>query len=460
MSAYVGYPEYRDSGVEWLGEVPCDWSPIPIKYMALTRESLFLDGDWIESKDIAGTEIRYITTGNVAEGFYREQGAGFISEEKFVELGCTEVWRGDVLISRLNPPIGRACVVPELGSRIVTSVDNVIFRPDSYIKRRYLVYLFSSAEYFHHTSNLARGATMQRISRGLLGNIRVELPTTVEQSRIANFLDHETAKIDTLIEKQQQLIKLLKEKRQAMISHAVTKGLNPDAPMKGSGVEWLGEVPEGWVVCKIKNVANIESGHTPSRQIEKYWENCHIPWVSLNDSRWLKSNDYIEETKYKISDLGMANSSARLLPERCVLFTRDASIGLSAITTKPMAVSQHIIAWIVDSEKIVPEFLLFVFYAMEEELDKATFGATIKTIGMDDVRSLVAAFPSVPEQEGIVEHVFRELSHLDRHAESAQLAISLLKERRTALISAAVTGKIDVRNWQPSKSDSTTSTDA
>ena len=236
MAKYKAYPEYKDSGVEWLNSSPAHWSSAPIKYLALATNSLFLDGDWIESKDISDDGVRYITTGNVGEGLYKEQGSGFITENTFSKLNCTEVFEGDILISRLNNPIGRACLVPDLGYKTVTSVDNVIFRTDKYYNRKYLVHLFSSKDYFQHTGNLARGTTMQRISRGLLGNIRIPVPTPSEQAVIAAFLDHETAKIDNLIEKQQQLIELLKEKRQAVISHAVTKGLNPDVPMKDSAL--------------------------------------------------------------------------------------------------------------------------------------------------------------------------------------------------------------------------------
>src|SRR5690606_32052660 len=136
--SFPKYPAYKDSGVVWLGEVPEHWSSIPIKYMALERNSLFLDGDWIESKDISTDGIRYITTGNVGEGVYKEQGSGFISEETFHALGCTEVYGGDVLVSRLNNPIGRACMVPDLGGRVVTSVDNVIFRPDLKFYKKFI----------------------------------------------------------------------------------------------------------------------------------------------------------------------------------------------------------------------------------------------------------------------------------------------------------------------------------
>jgi type I restriction enzyme S subunit len=218
---------------------------------------------------------------------------------------------------------------------------------------------------------------------------------------------------------------LLKEKRQAVISHAVTKGLNPDAPMRDSGVEWLGDVPEHWTVCRIKQVAELDSGHTPSKAVPEYWENCTIPWVSLNDTRQLKQTDRITETAVMISESGMANSSAHLLPAGCVVFTRDATIGLAAITMTPMAVSQHLIAWICDPTRVLSEYLLLVIYGMEGELERFTFD----------------------EQRSIVKNVQRRRARLAESIARSERLLELLGERRSALISAAVTGKIDVRGW-------------
>ncbi|MCS6211280.1 restriction endonuclease subunit S [Shewanella baltica] len=338
----------------------------------------------------------------------------------------------------------------------VTSPDYRVFtlKNEQSFDRRYFLYLLQMGykqKLFFHLGQGSSHLGRWRLPTEAFNEIEYPVPFGNEQTQIANFLDHETAKIDTLIEKQQQLIKLLKEKRQAVISHAVTKGISnkehPQAPMKDSGVEWLGEVPVHWVVSKIKNYAKIESGHTPSKTKEEYWVDCTIPWVSLNDSRQLKAVDYIDNTEYQISELGMANSSAHLLPARAVVFTRDASIGLSAITTKPMAVSQHLIAWLCNEKYLIPEYLLLVFYAMESEFNRYTFGATLKTIGMDNVRSLTAAFPSVEEQGQIVKWVFGSVDKIKSSTEKTEDVITLLKERRTALISAAVTGKIDVRNW-------------
>ena len=292
--------------------------------------------------------------------------------------------------------------------------------------------------------------TVKHLSSDQVENLALMFPRDVGLcDRVADFLDAETARIDALIDKQKKLIELLKEKRQAVISQAVAKGLDPNVPMKDSGVEWLGEVPAHWQVMKVKHAAKLESGHTPDRKIERYWADCTIPWVSLNDTKHLKLNDYITETAYSVNVEGIANSSARLLPERCVVFTRDATIGASAITTCAMAVSQHVIAWVCNERRVVPEYLLLAFYAMEKELDRYTFGATIKTIGMGDVRKLTVALPPVAEQVGIWQTSFESLRALDSAAAKAGVAIELLQERRAALITAAVTGQIDVSNYTP-----------
>ena len=212
----------KDSGIEWLGEIPAHWETLPLKAVSIGEGAVFIDGDWIESKDISEDGIRYITTGNVGEGFYKEQGSGFITDDTFVALNCTEVLPGDVLISRLNLPIGRACVVPDLGTRIVTSVDNVIVRAGDHVSRKFLTFLLSAKSFFAHTETLARGTTMQRISRTVLGNIRICLPTIDEQMEIAESLQEQTAGIDALVVEAQSAITLLQERRAALISAAVT----------------------------------------------------------------------------------------------------------------------------------------------------------------------------------------------------------------------------------------------
>src|SRR5690606_4891696 len=238
------YSSYKESGVNWIGKIPKEWNTIKIKFLDNSDETLFLDGDWIESKVIEEDGIRYLTTGNIGSGYYKEQGSGFISEETFNKLNCTEVYPGDLVASRLNKPIGRACIIPDLGYRVVVAVDNVIIRPREDFNRKYLMYVMNDSGYSDYTDLISRGATMQRISRGQLGRITIPAPRMEEQTQIANYLDHKTTIIDALIEKKEQLIQKLQAQRQAIINEAVTKGLNPNAKMKDSGMEWLGEIPE------------------------------------------------------------------------------------------------------------------------------------------------------------------------------------------------------------------------
>ena len=437
------YDSYRKSNLEWLDEVPDHWEhkkiawdlPYVVGWTPPSGKDEFYDGKhpWVTIADM--------TRGNIEDTQSKITDAAI--DAKKAEI----VPAGSMLFS-FKLSVGK---VAFLKIDSYTNEAIAAFRPTSGISLEFWKYAAPEIIPHYGRENIY-GAKL--LNQELIGSARFYCPPVEEQTQIARFLDHETAKIDALIREQERLIELLQEKRQAVISHAVTKGLDPDVPMKESGVEWLGEVPEHWIVARIKNFARIESGHTPDKKKEEYWVDCDIPWVSLNDSKQLKKADYIADTSTKVNDLGIANSSARLLPKEAVVFTRDASIGLSAITTKPMAVSQHLIAWLCAKEKLVPEYLLLIFYAMESEFERYTFGATIKTIGMDDVRSLTAAFPPMEEQKQLVAWAFRKKETLRAGLDAAEKTILLLKERRSALISAAVTGKIDVRNWQPPTDES------
>lgn len=434
MAKYQKYAEYNDSGIEWLGEIPRHWE--------IKKLVWFFSAEKGKNGQLLTKEYCGLNTGEFPVYSGQTENNGIMGSIDSYEF---DVGNNGVLFSTT---VGaKAMTLSFLQGKFSLSQNCMIIKPrKNNISTRF---------YYYHCQPLfskERGLIPEHMQASFrvedLYSYRISLPPITEQFQIANFLDHETAQIDTLIAKQEKLIELLKEKRQAVISHAVTKGLNPNVAMKDSGVEWLGEVPEHWEVCKIQYYAKIESGHTPSKTNEKYWENCTIPWVSLNDSKQLRVVDYITDTKYQISELGLANSSARILPKETVVFTRDASIGLSAITTREMAVSQHLIAWLPNKEKLSPEFLLLIFYAMEKEFNRYTFGSTIKTIGMDDVSSLMASFPPLAEQLEIVSRSFSQFELIDTSIEKSNCLLNILKERRTALISAAVTGRIDVRNWQ------------
>lgn len=433
------YARYHDSGYPWIGLIPDHWEIKPL-FTCLRETSARNYGNKIDN--VLSLSYGRIVRRNVEsyEGLMPES----FETYQIVDPGQLVLRLTDLQNDKRSLRVG---LVQERG--IITSAYSAL-KTRWNLQAKYAFYLL-------HTYDLCKvfyglgGGVRQSMKFWDLKWLPILLPPENERKTISAFLDHETARIDRLIEKQKRLIELLHEKRQAVISHAVTKGFAPDAPMKDSGVEWLGAVPTHWDVTRVKWVAKLESGHTPSKTVPEYWQDCDIPWVSLNDSKTLAASDYIDDTVNKINRIGLDNSSAHVLPSQAVVFTRDATIGLAAITTQPMAVSQHLIAWVC-SHKIIPEYLLLVFYAMEQELQRATYGATIKTIGMPEVRRMVTTLPPLSEQQDIVEAVFEQKRRLHEASRKTNLMIERLREHRTALISAAATGKIDVRGWQPPQS--------
>mgnify|MGYP001809945184 CR=1 FL=1 len=277
--------------------------------------------------------------------------------------------------------------------------------------------------------------------------MEIPFPPTVEQTTIAAFLDRETTKIDALIAEQQRLIELLKEKRRAVISHAVTKGLNPDARMKDSGVEWLGEVPEHWEVGPLKRFAEIiDCKHYTVEFLDE-----GLPIVSIREVR----NDKIDLSNAKLT----AKKDWEFLREGRVpqqgdmIFCRNASVGAVGYVDGEAAFCMGQDVCLIRPE-IATRFIHYQLTSplLRNQIEAFLVGATIRRANVEEIRNLIVVHPTKDDQRDIAAFLDRETAKLDALTAEAQTAITLLQERRTALISAAVTGKIDVRGFA---SDST-----
>jgi len=415
--------------------------------LAVGDNTLFLDGDWIESKEIIydNGEYRYITTGNVGEGKYKEQGNTYITQETFEKLNCTEVVPDDLLISRLNPPIGRSCLVPDLGNKIVTSVDNVILRPSPKYKKNYLVHFFTNTNYFEYTSLVGRGATMQRISRSMLGDIKIALPPTPEeQTAIAHYLDRKTAEIDELIADKKRLLELYNEEKTAIINQAVTKGIKPEVPMKDSGIEWLGEIPEHWEVLPIKNTANVQTGRTPkiANSDIDFFENGDTNWYTPGD---FNGNEILKESKRKIISEAFEKNQVELFPKQSIyLVSIGATLGKVSLSESEASANQQINIISFNKEKVIPHWgYYFIVGNKEMVLNEADY-TTLPILNQTKLKNVLIAFPNIEEQKNIIAHVNDELDRLRLKVGNTKKLIDLLVEYRTALISEVVTGKIKV----------------
>jgi type I restriction enzyme S subunit len=389
MKKYKSYSTYKPSGVEWLGNIPEHWELRKLKFIA----DLIM-GQSPDSSDYNYEEIGVPFLQGTAE-------FGTINPNPRLSCGSAKKYaiKDDLLLS-VRAPVGEINVADQVYG---------IGRGLCAIRPRINVFNKIFTRYFLEIGKVelisgATGSIYDAVTVNQVANLQCLIPPLKEQESIANFLDRETTRIDTLITKKRELINLLQHKHTIIITNAVTKGMDHNVLMKDSGVAWIGEVPKHWEVKRIKFVCRLETGHTPNRSEKSYWieEECTIPWVSLNDTKALAISDYISETKYNISPTGMANSSAHLIEPGAVVFTRDATIGLAAITTEFMAVSQHIIAWVC-LPGIYNIFLLHIIYAMKNELERLTMGSTIKTIGMTDIKDLRMPIPPLGEQVKIID---------------------------------------------------------
>lgn len=435
---YKAYPEYKDSGVEWLESVPSHWKVIQIKHLSTVKrgasprpidDAKYFD----ESGEYVWTRIADVTASDV----YLTK-----APQRLSELGSS-------LSVKLEPESLFLSIAGTVGKPCITGMkacihDGFVYFPELRIPNKFLFYVFAGEQAY---KGLGKFGTQLNLNTDTVGGIKIGCPADNELQNIVEFLDHETAKIDTLIEKQQQLIKLLKEKRQAVISHAVTKGLNPDAPMRDSGVEWLGEVPEHWVVCRLKQL--IKSGSSISYGIVQPGEPLDkgVPFVQTTNMS--KGNFDLDKLQKTTKEIAFSYPRSTLDGGEVILGIR-ASIGSAYVVPDYLkgANLSRGVARIIPNEHILPNYLVLFFGsgAVERYWGLSKQGSTFSEVSIETVRELGLVIPPVPEQKKICTWVKEKMDHLDTVYEMALQQTLLLKERRTALISAAVTGKIDVRH--------------
>lgn len=430
----------KDSGIEWIGEIPENWDTIRVKHLATEKDTLFLDGDWINSDVIVDEGIRYLTSGNVGEGVYKEQGKGYISEETFNKLNCLTVYPGDLMISRLNEPVGRCCIVPEGEEYYVVAVDNVILRPNHSFHKKYLLYCMNTTGYARAALMAASGTTMQRISRTSLGNMAVPVASYEEQFLIADYLDKKCAEIDAIIAAKEKTNELLKERRQSIIYEAVTKGLDPTVPMKDSGIEWIGEIPESWNCKKIKYAFSLVAGATPKSGNEEYWDG-DIIWITPAD--YTTEDIYIYEGHKTITTEGLNSCATTMIPEESIVFSKRAPIGLVAINKVPLCTNQGCISCIPNKD-IDSKFYYYVMSAFTKEFDLFGSGTTFKEISAEAFANFVLPNTRIEEQIEIAEYLDLKCQEINDLISSNNATIEKLKEYRQSVIYEAVTGKVEI----------------
>jgi len=448
------YERYKDSAVDWLGAVPAHWEVQPIKRLLLSVEQGW--SPQCENYPAESGQWGVLKVGCVKGGrFNADENKALPADlEPLPELG---IRRGDVLVSRANTRelVGSVAVADRDYAHLLLcdKLYRLRVMPDR-CEPSFLAHFIGSGAARSVIEAAATGASssMLNIAQGAIVGMPMPLPPLDEQRALLRFLHAETAKIDLLIAEQQRLIALLTEKRQAVIAHAVTKGLNPLAPMKDAGDEWLGEVPVHWRVVPVKYLAEVGNGSTPHRDRADYWTGGDYPWLSstvVNGEVVLEAEEFVTELALTECHLPKVRPPAVLIG----ITGQGKTRGMAALLGIEATINQHIAFVRPRDNSTSADFLRRYFesayHRMRFESDGV--GSTKGAITCEQISNMRVPIPPREEQNAIVVHLSHVTSELDHLALEATTAIELLRERRTALISAAVTGQIDVRQPSPAE---------
>lgn len=417
MKGFEPYPQYKDSGVEWLGEIPESWITGRLKHLLTIRGGQ--DHKQVESEE--QTPIPVIGSGGQ------------------FSYAVKPLYEGESVLLGRKGTIDKPLYVT---GRFWT-VDTMFYSEiHEHADGKFAYYAATTIPFGLYSTNTA----LPSMSQFDLSNHLIVFPGKSDQSQIARFLDHETGKIDGLIAEQEKLIELLKEKRQATISHAVTKGLNPDAPMKDSSVEWLGEVPEHWEIKPMKYMAKLNpaksayKGETGIACSFVPMEKLKTGSLELNETRVI-SEVFSSYTYFEENDVLCAKVTPCFENRNTAIatgLTNGVGFGSSEINVfRPFSINGSFLY-----------FRLLENTLVEYWTSQMTGAGGLRRVPTETVETFKIAVPPNEEQIQIAQHLDRETAKLDTLLTEALRGIDLLKERRSALISAAVTGKIDVRNWK------------
>lgn len=441
------YEKYKDSGVEWIGEIPEGWEVKRLSRISYMKGRIGWQG-LKQAEFTSNPDDPYLITGmNFKDGVIDWPEVYHITEERYQEAPDIQLKDNDVLITK-DGTIGKLLFVDKIPYPHKASLNShlLVLRPLNHeYYSKYLFYQLQSIIFKHHVELTKTGTTFFGITQEAMGQFRALLPPTPEQTAIATFLDRKTAEIDQLISNKEKLIALYEEEKTAIINRAVTRGLDPKVKTKPSGVEWLGHIPGHWAVKRLKRLAS------------KITDGEHIsPTFTLEGMPFLSAKDVREDQVIFSNDKFVSPADGERFRKRCnpekndlLLVSRGATIGRVAIvdTDIEFCLLGSVIL-IKPTEHIVPAYLL---YSLKNKLLQDNFLLTSQSsaqqaIYLVSVVDIAIACPEKAEQTAIVAHIETECSRLDAIIEKFKKQIELFKEYRTTLISEVVTGKIDVRD--------------
>lgn len=438
--SFSQYPGYCESGIDWIGEIPKGWKVEKFRYVF--SES----GEKIDS-EVVGEMLSVSGYRGIEIKEYDDEGRRRTEEEL---IGYRIVRSGQLVVNTMwlnYAGLG----VSEFEGHVSPAYRG--YWIDKEVSKEYIHHLMRSSIYVQGYTRLLTGIRPNSLQMGrddLMG-FPIIIPPEDDQTQIARFLDYETARIDALIEEQQRLIELLKEKRQAVISHAVTKGLDPNVPMKDSGVEWLGEVPAHWKITQLKFCTHeMQTGPFGSQLHSEDYVNDGIPLI--NPAHLIEGR-IIPDPEISVDEATWMRLKRHALAKGEIIFARRGELGRCAVVREEnenwLCGTGSLKAKLNDRLDANFAYQLVTSKGVVSELKLESKGSTMENLNTETLGKIRLPLPPVVEQRLVVSYAEKVAETMDTLVAEATNAIGLMRERRSALISDAVTGKIDVRNWQP-----------
>lgn len=433
------YDSYKDSGVEWIGEIPSHWELKPLKHL------VFCNKDSLVENTNPEIEINYIEIGDVSsiDGIKATTAYPF---EKAPSRARRIVKEGDVIISTVRTYLKAITSIKSKFDGYIASTGFAVLTP-KLISSGFLGQLVLNEGFIGEIISLSKGVSYPSITASDLTNITIPVPEPSEQTTIANYLDQKTTQIDDLIAKKERLIQLLEEERTAIINQAVTKGIVPTVPMKDSGIEWLGEIPEHWEVTKVKTVTKkIGSGVTPKGGAEIY----ELSGIPLLRSQNIYFDGFrLENVAYITSEIHDSMKNSQVQSGDVLLNITGGSIGRCYYVTDEFSeanVNQHVCI-VRPNDRIITEFLYYVLSSTigQQQIDLCQTGGNREALNFEQLKNFFMCLPEIDEQKSIVQQLNFKLNSINLAIEKFRKEIELIIEYKTALISEVVTGKVDVR---------------
>ena len=417
--------EMKDSGIEWIGKIPEHWEPTRLKFITKIRKE----------KDFMPENACYIGLENIKSG-YNE----LIDTETTYDEGKQSICKtGDVLFNKLRPYLNKVFIAPY----DAYCTNELLVFSDYLGSKKYLRYLMSSQLFIEKVMSITEGTKMPRADGDEILSFWIINPPLEEQQQIVSYLDVRCSKIDGAIAQRKAIIEKLKDYKSAVITKAVTKGLNLNVEMKNSGIEWIGKIPKDWIVKRIKFIANTGSGTTPNSKTSEYYENGALNWIQSGD---LYNKVYIDSVSKKITEL--ATKECRLTYYQApfiVIAMYGASIGNVSISLIDGYTNQAccvVIPKYCDNIK----FLYYILSVAKTNLIAGSMGGTQPNISQEKIRELRIPIPQIQEQQQIVDYLDSQCAKIDEAIEKQEQAVAKLEEYRKSIIYYAVTGKIDCRD--------------